>query len=148
MSLQYSSESDFQLPRNLFVIGTMNTADRSIALVDAAMRRRFMFAGLFPGEPPIDDLLGRWLDRHELSREPVALLDELNARLDDRDAAVGPSYLMHHSVGTDQGLERIWRHAIMPLLEEQFAGSGRDIEGEFGLAGLRQAIAAREEEQR
>lgn len=125
----------------------MNTADRSIALVDAAMRRRFMFAGLFPGEWPIDKLLGRWLDRHGLSREPVALLDELNARLDDRDAAVGPSYLMHRSVATERVLERIWRHAIMPLLEEQFAGSGRDVEADFGLDALRQAVAAREEAQ-
>ncbi len=144
VSLQYSPESDFQLPRNLFVIGTMNTADRSIALVDAAMRRRFMFIGLFPGEPPIDELLARWLDRHGLPQEPVALLDELNARLDDRDAAVGPSYLMHESVGTERGLERIWRHVIMPLLEEHFAGSTRAVEAEFGLAALRAAIRSRD----
>lgn len=147
VSLQYSSESDFQLPRNLFVIGTMNTADRSIALVDAAMRRRFMFAGLFPGEPPIDDLLGKWLDRHGLSREPATLLEELNARLDDRDAAVGPSYLMHESVATEKGLERTWRYALMPLLEEYFAGSGRDVEAEFGLTALRRAVSTRTREE-
>src|SRR5690606_11386549 len=52
ISLQYS-DMEFTLPENLFVIGTMNTADRSIALVDAAMRRRFYFVEMAPSEPPV-----------------------------------------------------------------------------------------------
>jgi 5-methylcytosine-specific restriction protein B len=136
VALQYSDEA-FSLPRNLYLIGTMNTADRSIALVDAAMRRRFYFQGLFPTAAPIDGLLARWLDRQGLPGEAADLLAELNARINEPDFAIGPSYLMTKRVSQPGGLERIWRTAILPLLAEHYFGEGRDIEAEFGLAALR-----------
>ena len=136
VALQYSEEP-FYLPRNLFIIGTMNTADRSIALVDAAMRRRFYFQKLFPTEQPIRGLLETWLARENLSAEPAELLKSLNAAIGDPDFAIGPSYLMTPRVANEAGLERIWRTAILPLLEEHFFGEGRNIEAEFGLAALR-----------
>ncbi|WP_066641271.1 McrB family protein [Serinicoccus hydrothermalis] len=141
VALQYSEEP-FSLPRNLFIIGTMNTADRSIALVDAAMRRRFYFQRLFPTEQPIKGILGAWLDRKGLPNEPAVLLEALNNAIGDPDFAIGPSYLMTTRVGHEAGLERIWRTAILPLLEEHFFGEGRDINAEFGLAGLRRRTAA------
>jgi 5-methylcytosine-specific restriction protein B len=143
VSLQYSDET-FTLPRNLYLIGTMNTADRSIALVDAAMRRRFYFQGLFPTAEPVAGLLGRWLKRQGLPSEPAALLKTLNEVINDDDFAIGPSYLMTKRVAQPDGLERIWRTAIQPLLAEHYFGEGRDIEAEFGLTGLRARLQAGE----
>ncbi|QDV07327.1 5-methylcytosine-specific restriction enzyme B [Planctomycetes bacterium Poly30] len=139
--LQYGSGTDdeFSLPKNLYVIGTMNTADRSIALVDAAIRRRFFFVEFSPTEPPISDLLRKWLAVHRMSDLPARLLDELNRRLDDTDYAVGPSYLMHPNVDQAPELERTWKHAIMPLLAEHFYGK-RGATDRFSIAELRGSI--------
>ncbi|MFF7216666.1 AAA family ATPase [Streptomyces sp. NPDC008238] len=134
--LTYSGD-DFALPPNLFVIGTMNTADRSIALVDAAMRRRFAFVELSPRVEPTAGLLARWLQREGRDLEPARLLDALNARVDDADFAIGPSYLMKPGAFRDGGLERIWRTKILPLLEEHHYGEGLDIAARYGLDSLR-----------
>ncbi|SNQ46588.1 GTPase subunit of restriction endonuclease [Frankia canadensis] len=140
IELQYSAGEEFRLPANVFVIGTMNTADRSIALVDAAMRRRFAWQPLFPGEPPVADMLRRWLAKHDLPAHVADLLDALNAAIGDRDAAVGPSYLMNQRVASEAGLARIWRTQILPLLEERHLGEHADVAGyvrdRYGLATL------------
>jgi 5-methylcytosine-specific restriction enzyme B len=140
ISLQYSPEDEFSLPPNLFIIGTMNTADRSIALIDAAMRRRFYFIAFLPSQPPIAGLLRRWLSERKLGSEAADLLDALNRRIDNDEAEVGPSYLMTVRVDRPGGLERIWRHALLPLLEEHFYGTGIDIEERFGLPALRRDL--------
>ncbi|MGW0211373.1 McrB family protein [Streptomyces sp. NPDC003233] len=140
VTTQYSPLEPFYLPGNLFVIGTMNTADRSIALIDAAMRRRFAFRRLSPEKPPIDGLLDRWLRAHDLPDTPARLLDALNARLGDSDRAIGPSYLMKTSAARPEGLELIWRTQILPLLEDQLYGTGVDVAEEYGLASLRGAV--------
>ncbi|MER6213697.1 DUF4357 domain-containing protein [Streptomyces sp. NPDC001674] len=137
--LTYSGD-DFALPPNLFIIGTMNTADRSIALVDAAMRRRFAFVELSPRTEPTSGLLLRWLESEKRDSEPAKLLDALNARIDDPDFRIGPSYLMKKGVYRDGGLERTWRTKILPLLEEHHYGEGVDIEKRYGLAALRRSI--------
>jgi 5-methylcytosine-specific restriction protein B len=135
-----AGQDDFTLPANVFLIGTMNTADRSIALVDAAMRRRFAFVELHPSAPPIDGLLGRWLAQEGRPAEPALLLAALNSRIADRDFQIGPSYLMRPEVYRDGGLERTWRTALLPLLEEHHYGDGTDVSGRYGLAALRKAL--------
>jgi MoxR-like ATPase len=139
--LQYSRDEEFRLPQNLFFIGTMNTADRSIALVDSALRRRFYFMGLIPTRPPVERVLADWLAANELPPEPAVLLAELNRTIDDEDFAIGPSYFMTKDA-TAPDLERIWAHAVMPLLEEHYYGTGRELDTEFGLAAIRKRIAA------
>ena len=112
----------------------MNTADRSIALVDAAMRRRFAFVELSPAHRAdragCSALARRARAR---TRSRADLLDALNARIDDADFAIGPSYLMKPGVYRDGGLERIWRTKILPLLEEHHYGEGRRRRARYGL---------------
>ena len=139
--LLYGSDEGkgFSLPRNLIILATMNSADRSIALVDAAMRRRFSFLELHPDEPPTSDLLVKWLEREEYPADAARLLAELNARIDDRDFKIGPSYLMNTAAQSPAGLGRIWRTQLMPLLEEHHYGdlSHAQIIDRYGLAALR-----------
>lgn len=145
VALQYSPELEFSLPSNLFVVGTMNTADRSIALVDAAMRRRFYFVPFFPQEEPIAGLLRRWLERGGKDIDPALLLEALNEEVGDRDFAIGPSYFMTRRIGEVGELERIWKHAIMPLLEEQFFGTDVDVSARFGLEPIRRRVATNQQ---
>ncbi|MGW6174098.1 McrB family protein [Arthrobacter sp. NPDC055138] len=138
--LQYSPNEEFTLPPNLFIIGTMNTADRSIAMVDAAIRRRFAFVELHPQQGMIAGLLSRFLESRELPPLAADLLDALNGELgtDKRDLAVGPSYFMKEDAYNAAGLRRVWKYELLPLLEEyHFGEMDRDeVHERFGLDGL------------
>lgn len=120
INLLYGEEdaAAFSLPKNVYLIGTMNTADRSIALVDTAMRRRFAFLSLHPDDEHMASVLPDWLQRHGLPASVAAIWGQLNERIPDKEFKIGPSFLMSQSVVTDKGLDRIWRTAILPLLEE------------------------------
>lgn len=145
VQLQYSPSEDFRLPKNLFLIGTMNSADRSIALLDTAMRRRFLFVPFFPQEEPIRGLLRRWLSKKNLPVEAADLLDRLNALIVERGTrdpnfAIGPSYFMTGALADSGALVRIWAHALMPLLEEQYYGSEDDVDKVFSIDAVRASL--------
>ncbi len=127
--LQYSDNS-FSLPENLYIIGTMNTADRSIALVDLALRRRFYFLDFHPDEKPIQDVLRMWLREQTPGMEWVAnVVEEANNKLrEDRHAAIGPSYFMKDSLD-DGYVERIWKHSVLPYIEERLFGDDDQVGG-------------------
>ena len=121
--LQYD-DRDFSLPPNLYIIGTMNTADRSIALVDLALRRRFSFVEFYPDRPPVEGLLRRWLRREDLGDlDWVAnVVDHANTKLPDRRAAIGPSYFMRPGLDEEM-VARIWEHDVLPTLRNRSTGS-------------------------
>ena len=113
------SQEVFTVPHNVFLIGTMNTADRSIALLDAALRRRFGFVELMPD--------GTVLRDSAVAGIPLrAWLDSLNGRIrehigrDARNLQIGHSYLMHvgRPIKDVISLKRAIRDDIIPLLEE------------------------------
>jgi hypothetical protein len=134
IELQYS-DTPFRLPGNLWIIGTMNTADRSIALIDAALRRRFHFVPFFPDQPPVAGLLRRWLQRHKPELEWVAdRVDAANANLGDRHAAIGPSHFMRANLD-EEWVERIWEFSIMPYIAEHLFGEEERLD-EFRLDAL------------
>jgi MoxR-like ATPase len=133
--LQYWPEYEFSLPRNLFLIGTMNTADRSIALVDAALRRRFYFVPFMPTTFPINEVLPKWLEKNGHGDEAARLLELLNREIAHDEIAIGPSYFMTDPAAGPE-LDRIWAKAIIPLLEEYYYASDWDP-NKFSLAKLR-----------
>ena len=136
MDLQYSDEP-FSLPDNLYIIGTMNTADRSIALVDLALRRRFYFVEFHPDDDPVKGVLRNWLRAKVPNMEWVAnVVDAANEKLsDDRHAAIGPSYFMKPDLD-ESDVKRIWKHSVLPYIEERLFGND-DRVSEFDLDKLR-----------
>ena len=137
MSLQYS-EGRFTLPKNLWFIATMNTADRSIALVDAALRRRFHFVEFSPHAPPVHGLLRRRLEKDNPDLLWVARLVHLaNDKLADRHLAIGPSHFMRKDLD-ENWVELIWNHSIYPYVEEQLFGD-QDRLQEFRFESLKRA---------
>lgn len=136
VKLPYSGDS-FGIPNNLYFIGTLNTADRSIALMDIAMRRRFAFVEV----PPRPELLGKITDLTGNILDLAAVMNVLNRRIRQnlgRSHEIGHSYLIgiNHIIPESQldALEHVWNTQILPLLEEYFYSRPdtlRDILKEF-----------------
>jgi 5-methylcytosine-specific restriction protein B len=128
--LMYRPTEAFTLPENLLIIATMNTADRSVALVDAAMRRRFHFVPFFPHDGAMHGLLDRWL-RAKGGRISIArFLDAVNLELREHvgeHLLIGPSHFMKTDL-SDPALRRIWTYNVFPLIEEQLWGQRAEVE--------------------
>ncbi len=149
ITLQYKKdgEDDFRLPSNLYIIGTMNTADRSIALLDLALRRRFYFEEFHPDDEPVKGLLRRWLKDKARNMEWVAdVVQRANEKLrDDRHAAIGPSYFMKNGLNDDV-VRRVWKHSVLPYIEELRFGDDK-VSEDFDLERLkRQSSSAAQPE--
>ncbi|RSM93736.1 hypothetical protein DMB42_52180 [Nonomuraea sp. WAC 01424] len=136
--LLYSPEESFTLPKNLHIIATMNSTDRSTVPLDAAMRRRFWFKEMHPSQEPVKGLLRRWLIREELALEGADLLDKLNDAIAQRDFKIGPSFLMRRIFHDSEGsLERAWTTQIIPALREIHVMDGVDPAERYSLRALR-----------
>lgn len=128
--LPYSKDK-FSVPQNLYIIGTMNTADRSVEALDAALRRRFSFTEM----PPVPELIateGKLKDHGGILGDInlPKLLTTINQRMEkllDKDHTIGHSYFM--KVGSLEDLKFSFQHEIIPLLQEYFYG-------DFGKIGL------------
>ena len=118
--LPYSGKS-FSVPKNVYIIGTMNTADRSIAMIDTALRRRFRFEEMMPKKSLLDDIDVDGID-------VANLLDTINKRIEylyDREHKIGHSFFMKLNGlnGTEDKkkmLCEIFVNDIIPLLQEYF----------------------------
>ncbi len=133
----YRPAEEFTLPSNLMIIGTMNSADRSIALIDAAMRRRFDFVAFTPdpaSSSPVAGVLRQWAednadrpDRHVLPGLGD-FVDRVNQDL-KRDLGgdhllLGPSYFMRSPMGEPQ-LRDVWANSVEPLIQDLFFGDAQ-----------------------
>jgi 5-methylcytosine-specific restriction protein B len=119
------SGDDFIVPSNLYIIGTMNTADKSIALLDIALRRRFEFDAMYP--------------LYEINGEAVPdadVLRKLNALIIERkgyDFQIGHSYFMDDSLDLIQRMNR----KVIPLLLEYFMNDEKEVKDILQLVGLK-----------
>tara|TARA_B100001093_G_scaffold519300_1_gene607659 strand:- start:319 stop:3339 length:3021 start_codon:yes stop_codon:yes gene_type:complete len=120
------SKTIFSVPNNLDIIGTMNTADRSVEALDTALRRRFEFEEMLPDSSLLSDIRCEGIDLERL-------LNTINGRIEkllDKDHQIGHSYFMNsNNTLSINNLQSIFKNKIMPLLQEYFYG-------DFGKIGL------------
>lgn len=117
-NLPYTKEK-FSLPNNLYIIGTMNTSDKSIAQIDIALRRRFIFEEIMPNYEILDEIDGIELDK---------LLIAINERIEfllDRDHLIGHAYFVNCNSYSD--IINVVINKIIPLLQEYFYGDNEKV---------------------
>ena len=125
--LPYSKES-FTIPKNLYIIGTMNTVDRSIALLDIALRRRFKFIEIMPQYNILKDVENIKI---------ASLLSTINEKIEfffDREHTIGHSYFLN--INTFDDLVNVFKNSILPLLQEYFYDDFEKIKSIFDNNGF------------
>ena len=130
VKLPYSKDP-FGVPANLHIIGTMNTADRSIMQIDTALRRRFRLKELEPDSSKLTVVDGIDLPQ---------VLDTMNARIEyllDRDHAVGHAFFMGADGQDRAAIDNTMRFKILPLLQEYFFDDWRNIAAVLGKGFVR-----------
>ena len=139
------SKKPFSVPSNLHIIGTMNTADRSIEALDTALRRRFSFEEMPPKIKVIEDEGALKDERSEIRIGQnyfrlTTILETVNKRIEkllDKDHLIGHSYFMDVKDVSD--LQRVFYRNIIPLLEEYFYGDKGKIQLVLGQGFIKQA---------
>jgi 5-methylcytosine-specific restriction protein B len=123
-----NSKELFGVPSNLYIIGTMNTADRSIAQIDTALRRRFEFVEMMPDHSLLKDVT---VVDEDKKIEIEKVLEAINERIEsiyDREHTIGHSYFLPLiKEPTKKKLDEIFKVNILPLLAEYFYGDWEDI---------------------
>ena len=151
IALPYSGEQ-FQLPPNLFVLGTMNTADRSVESLDAALRRRFVFKEMAPVPETLSEILVVDETGDDQNVDLTAMLSMINDRLElllDHDHTIGHAYFLPSVIKDEDGnltiplasLRSIFKDCIIPQLQEYFYSDWSQIRAVLS----RQFIAERNE---
>ena len=129
--LPYSKE-EFSIPSNLYIIGTMNTADRSIAILDTALRRRFDFEEMMPDIELVRSKVG-FIDDIDVA----LMLEFINRRIEvlyDRDHTIGHAYFL--DVEKFEDLQNVMQNRVVPLLQEYFYDDWQKIDMVFNNNGF------------
>lgn len=134
--------TEFRIPKNVFIIATMNSADRSIALVDYAIRRRFTFVNFYPNSEVVDfesDYSG--LNGVKVSKIMDGINEKLSSVLGDADLLLGQSYFLPKWARNEDGgkihwspkvLKRLFNYYIIPIIEEYTYGNKRYLQNILG----------------
>jgi len=135
LTLPHSQEK-FGVPLNIYIIGTMNTADRSIALMDIALRRRFEFVRIEPNFKVVRDIL----EEKEVSTEGIEIISKafetINKKIEitlDKDHLIGHSFFMEIEKDSFiNDLHNVWYKKIIPLILEYFYNDWQKIKFVLG----------------
>ena len=117
------SGESFAVPNNLYIVGTMNSADKSISLIDTALRRRFDFIEYEPNADLVNDV--------DLRKILVKLNESIAAELGSTDLLIGHSYFMGRTI---DDLCEIMNRNIIPLLYEYFFDNQKKVEAQIKIA--------------
>lgn len=117
--IQLANGTPFSVPPNVVIVGTMNTADRSIALLDHALRRRFAFIELDSDLETIARFHEQTRFQH--STPLIEVLRKINRHIDDRRYHLGVSFFLRQDLGLDSTLQDIWLMEVEPYLNELFS---------------------------